>query len=437
MAILKNNQLPAHQTPKSSKKKKKQRLKHRISAIATAEAAQSDLTKLQTKSDDALFVMDTTGDVGKRKAKVLTRSEKEEKRLAKLETSSTTLRKIRKMIKEKGVEGVVAMANKSNKKKERAADAGCFDLWDEGDGASTKKRKTKLIVNRNVPMSMAGTAPVVVTADTSSHLFAPAASNKMLKARKIAKLTARSKLAVETALPGQSYRPDGEQHQDVIGAALAIEVRRNDAVEEKNKPLAKGMSPDVLEIIVGSSDDESDSDSDDSGTDDGNNNNPATTPRKKREKLTRAQRNKQRRIRAERAAALAAKNEKRFLQSVFDTKKINKQLTSSAAASQEKREQIQKLKDEARAIPLGVNVFDAISERHPEYVPSLPVPLTEELECSNGGALRRVKPKGSLLTDRLASMAVRGMARMRTEQTKGAKKKMRIKPGKDCHVSIR
>jgi len=74
-----------------------------------------------------------------------------------------------------------------------------------------------------------------------------------------------------------------------------------------------------------------------------------------------------------------------------------------------RREELNSLKFEKRSQPIGSNVLSNLSKLDPINVPSLPVALTEELKNSGGG-LRSVKPKGSLLTDRMESMVSRKMA---------------------------
>lgn len=65
---------------------------------------------------------------------------------------------------------------------------------------------------------------------------------KQLKARKHAQLIAPRTVALEVAHPGQSCRPDIEQHQDAIGTALSIEIRRNEVEEDKAAPISTGVS---------------------------------------------------------------------------------------------------------------------------------------------------------------------------------------------------
>jgi len=69
--------------------------------------------------------------------------------------------------------------------------------------------------------------------------------------------------------------PYSEHHQDLIGEALAVELKREDAIKETRRSL-KEMSEETLAVLVGSDDDEDDdeegSDDDGEGDDDVNTN---------------------------------------------------------------------------------------------------------------------------------------------------------------------
>jgi nucleolar protein 53 len=82
------------------------------------------------------------------------------------------------------------------------------------------------------------------------------------------------------------------------------------------------------------------------------------------------------------------------------------------------------------AKPLGMNVIGKLSELDPINAPSLQVALTDELK---DGSLRTVRPKGSLLTDRMESMISRKMANRKAAHKKKVvhgKKRKNMKGGK-------
>ena len=172
---------------------------------------------------------------------------------------------------------------------------------------------------------------------------------------------------------------------------------------------------------------------DDSGDDDsGDEGGKKVSLHKKKEKLTRAQRNKQQRVRAERNALEKRRAEKRMLASLSEHKKTAKQIAREEAEKAERREELRQLKAERQIEPLGKGVMTKLSTIDPIRAPALPVALTEELAEQGGGTLRTVRPKGSLLTDRMESLVDRKMAARKTLTKKNVVqgKKRKMKGGK-------
>jgi len=208
-----------------------------------------------------------------------------------------------------------------------------------------------------------------------------------------------------------------EHHQDAIGNALSIEIRRNEAVEYKKKPISDGMSLFTKEFIVGSSDD-SESEEEEESSDEEEDTNKTTTAKiiKRKEKLTRAQRNKQKRVKAEQTSLKARKTHKQFLHQANEAHIHNKSIKKLEKEHIKRQSEISKLKKEKKSIPLGKDVWTTLSTVDPIRAPALPVALSTELQGGNGtskssggGGLRTVIPKGSLVTDRLESMVARNM----------------------------
>ena len=114
-----------------------------------------------------------------------------------------------------------------------------FDLWGDNDNSTNNQKDGKKAGTKLVPVivgsaASAGTAPIVFKevskASLRKDIQQPAAiSNKELKRKERLKEKARKTVQVELAQPGQSYKPDEGQHQDVIGEALGIELRRKEA----------------------------------------------------------------------------------------------------------------------------------------------------------------------------------------------------------------
>lgn len=292
----------------------------------------------------------------------------------------------------------------------------------------------------------AGTAPVMIQAVPSVRL------RKDIQQPSACKVSITSTCSLPTALqrkkqpmvvkvdiaqPGQSYRPDKEQHQDLIGEALAMELRRHDRIEYNKTPLSQGYDSNSRLALYSSKEsdpDESDGD-DDSSDSDLNHNNLDQVAKRKRDKLTRTQRNKQKRLRQEKRKIQDRKREKQFLASVEETKKFSKEIKQLENTQLSKREQLKKLKEIEQRKPVGVHVFQEACLRDPIRAPSLPVALTEELERGNqGGALRSLKTKGSLVTDRLESFVSRNILSPKVMERKmvvQGRKKRRSMPVKD------
>ena len=252
--------------------------------------------------------------------------------------------------------------------------------------------------------------------------------SKSSKSKAPAAFKGRSLIAVDLPHGGQSYKPDKEQHQDVIGEALAIELRRNEAVEDKRTPAWNGMSEQTLAILA-TGDDDSSSDEEDSEID-GNSTSAVFHVKKKQDKLTRAQRNKQKRVKAEKARLADRKRMKQFLHQVNESKKISKEVLREQREKMERRDQIKKLQDEKLSQPLGSNILEKLVKENPIKAPALPVALSIELDRGGGSTLRTVKTKGNLIHDRLHSMADRKMVNKQRPKRKVTQGKKRMKPGK-------
>lgn len=450
-----------------SKKGVNQRARKRADEAAAllqeAQAERAAATSVASRADAELFVVDTEGDpsalahVPKRQR---LGGEKKQRR-DKNALSEKDRRQVERILRARGGEGAVAMAQEGRERLDRRRGAKRvagrartdFDLWggDEegGDGDNNNnnnnksKKKKKLAVAVSGVAARGGTAPVQVVVKTNLHKAtklsrevgaampetATRLSNKQLKAREARRQTARPAVAVEVAHAGQSYRPDPAAHQDVIGEALAIEIRRNDAIEYRETPISQGLSEETRALLVDSDDEEESSSSED---EDGSDEGGKVRLHKKRDKLTRAQRNKQRRVRAERNALEKRRAEKRMRASLSEHKKTAKEIAREEAEKAERREELRRLRAERRTEPLGRGVATKLSAIDPIRAPALPVALTEELAEQGGGTLRTVRPKGSLLTDRMESLVDRKMAARKTLTKKNVVqgKKRKMKGGK-------
>lgn len=458
--------------PRQQKRGKEIAEKHLLS-ITTAG------TVVETKQDAELFVIDNVGDAPLSK-KLLQEAQaqlKLQKKLAKKELPKQLALKVKKIIKahENNLPQIEAMAKEAKdkrdisvlKRQQRKIKRTNFNLWEDETSKvgllnidpthnpnlshTTKSKSIKLVpTTRGVSSSAAGTAPINLVPQTQSQRSNPTSvwnltSNKLVKRRQYDKFQKSKKpsVAVEVALPGQSYKPDQEQHQDVIGEALTIEIKRKEAEDEKKIPIGgpDGMSEETLAVLIHSSDDNdgSSDDDDDDDADDSDREEVKFLPQKKPGKLTTAKRNKQKRARQQEIDSKARKKQKQLLHSIEEAKRVAKELKQKDLERMEKKEVVEKLKrDTEMARPLGTQLYTKLAEVDPINVPSLPVALTEEIRRGTNGdnasglySLRTIKPKGNLLKERLESLADRKFANKKTLKKRKIVQGKKRKAGKN------
>jgi Nop53 (60S ribosomal biogenesis). len=415
----------------AKKKGVSKRAQKRANASAVELLEQSiekqEASRFEEKDDSELFVVETipnnTSSLStskKRKSEHNTSALINVKQGKKNRISEKDERQIKTIMKKHSKEELVSMAAASKQRLTEAKKSkrnpgtakASFDLWDNS-AVENEKQVTMPVISG--AMSMAGTAPIQFQQVPKTSLkknmqLQSNLSKKQLKARNNFEKNAPVSIKVDPAQPGQSYRPDKEQHQDAIGEALSIEIRRNEALEYKRTPIGNGqLSEETMALIVGSSDDES-SDEEESDLED-----VVIAHQKRTEKLTRTQRNKQKRVKAERVALEERRRKKKLMNQLEQAKKVAKEIKEEEAVKIARRQEINALRVERDSQPVGVNVFEKISELDPINAPSLPVALTDELK---NGSLRAIKPKGSLLTDRLESMISRKMANRKSKEKK-------------------
>mmetsp|Transcript_31232 Transcript_31232/g.61832 ORF Transcript_31232/g.61832 Transcript_31232/m.61832 type:complete len:418 (-) Transcript_31232:23-1276(-) len=228
----------------------------------------------------------------------------------------------------------------------------------------------------------------------------------------------RPTVAVELAHPGQSYNPDAEFHQEALGEALAIEVRRTEAEVYRSLPVGGGgMSEETKAVLVG---DDDDSSSDEEA--------PAAGTAKPRldKKITKAQRNRQRRARAEEIKALKRKADKRLLADATDSVVITKRLKREESETASMRKAKAGLITARDGVALGTRIFERLADVDIHKAPTFPVALSAEIAGRNPDgsgpsephSLRSLRTKGSLIKERLESMADRKLTSKRTVVTR-------------------
>lgn len=364
--------------------------------LVDSEAHHVETGHVTSKTNESLFVLDTTA------ALVPKEDEPRKKKLLLNNKPRIVDEKVQALLEKHDAATLQKMAT-TNKKKRKATPA--FDLWDQEEQQETTSKQIK---------RMAGVAPPHLQRKTTTAR-APATHTK-------------KQVAVDVAQSGQSYHPDLQQHQNVIGEALALELRRQEAEEYKNSPISTGMSEETKALLMG--DDDSDESSDDEEED-------APVLHKQKEKLTRAQRNRQKRIRAQEKELQERKRAKKRMNAITQAKKVSKELAKQEVQNKQRKEQLASLKKEQARTP-GKSVLQHVSEKNPLHAPTLPVALSDEMS----GSLRTMKPKGSLLTDRMESFRDRNMAtakhvgdRKRIVQGNKRRSKLKVKAkGHDIHV---
>jgi hypothetical protein len=275
-----------------------------------------------------------------------------------------------------------------------------YDLWGETDAADKP-------VTRFLGSAPAGTAP----------------AHTIRKPRQVLKKAPKNKeaLALEVARSGQSYRPDPVLHQQALQSALGVETRRQVATDYNETPLSQGMTAETKALIVGDTD--SEDEEDDNEAADGDETNLAL--HKTMNKYTRAQRNKQKRLRVEKAIHDKSHKRRKMENQVAEIPRYKKLFRKESAALVDRKTQVEQAK-QAQARVKGSKVFEAASEANPMKAPTFPIGLTAEVQTAT---LRTIRPKGSLVTDRMISLRdrdlaapVRGHAKIRKHKRRRAVK---------------
>jgi nucleolar protein 53 len=287
------------------------------------------------------------------------------------------------------------------RRKKQIENCPTYDLWDltpplmpAKETVTPDPQDRKL---SGIGASLAGTAPPHVSVLNRTALPPPH----------------KQAIAIRVAHGGQSYHPDPEQHQDVIGEALALEIRRKEVQTYLSKPISSGLSETTKALLLGSDDEHEESDAEDKLESDS----VKVVITKRKTKLTQAERNRQKRHRIWTKEQDERKKAKQLIHSVNESKRIARELAKKEREHQDLREIRKRQREESVPIP-GKDVWQALSRRDPLGVPALPVALTHEIQQSS---LRTIRPKGSLLEDRLFSYRDRNMA---TPRSVGDKKRI-------------
>ena len=394
------------------------RIKLADQEIADAAADHVETRDVAAKTDDELFVLDTTAVLPSKK-----QLEKKEKKVVdpRRNPSVKEQAQIERLVHKHSVDELKQMVATGNATSRRASRKGAvqptFDLWGDNPPAlkedSDRMRSRKLEISSVVGSGMAGIKPAAHVENVTRPAMPPSSKRKAI--------------AIEIAQGGQSYNPDKVMHQKVLLEAVKVEQKRQHAEMEAKAPISTGMSAETRKYLLGSDSEDSDVD-DEKSLDEGNQNGDRLVE-KLQKKLTRAERNKQKRVRAEQHEIQIRKRQKKQQNAVGEAKIIAKHLSREEIDQAKRREEAQQLK-EAKERTKGTDVYHRVSLQNPIHAPTFPVSLSSELNLT-GGSLRTIKPKGSLLTDRMVSLADRDMIAKKQVKKKmrveGKRRKMRIK----------
>ncbi len=194
--------------------------------------------------------------------------------------------------------------------------------------------------------------------------------------------------------PGQSYNPSEEDHENLLSKAVELEVKRNEVIKAAEQCVENGMSEETKALLI--EDDETSEDSCTFSEDE----KVFIAPIKPTHKLTRAERNKQKRKRAlqravkEKAQRLAQKMQE---DSILEIAEEVEMVAVKATTRQEERQRQREQNLKKRGTVIFPTKADAFSK-----VPSIPVTLREDIS----GSLRKLQQQGNnLLVDRVCMMA--------------------------------
>lgn len=228
--------------------------------------------------------------------------------------------------------------------------------------------------------------------------------------------------------PGQSYNPSFSDHQEALAEALALEIKN----KEKRERVIEGFEKSSAHGNYGGAhDSSSDEESYDSVSDDDENKSVSDNISKKNKansgnRLTTAQRNKEKAKKLARYLKVLAKKEKELLKDIAKAPEIAKELDREASRMKVNRELEEIRKEQRSATASYVELL--------EFESGL-TPLSDELR----GSLRTVIPKGSALTSQVNMLRSDGKVlknrrkRRPNEKPHGAKRQVWV-PKQKFHL---
>eukprot|EP00163_Fabomonas_tropica_P021193 TRINITY_DN3719_c0_g3_i1.p1 TRINITY_DN3719_c0_g3~~TRINITY_DN3719_c0_g3_i1.p1 ORF type:complete len:439 (+),score=149.63 TRINITY_DN3719_c0_g3_i1:247-1563(+) len=250
--------------------------------------------------------------------------------------------------------------------------------------------------------------------DRAPKLAPRTRAEKRLVRPNVPRITSKRR-AVEVDHAGNSYNPSQQAHRERLQAAWAIESKQQKQIEIANAKLAAPqhlLEGDDTEdpLYAGEGGDDDDESSNDSGKE--VRRNPPTV----NNKLTRAQRNKLARRKAQEEARRLKLQEKEFRKTLDKLKDIEKEVVTEEKQSELRQKERAEKKEKAMYEPQRIG-----KRLYKETIGDLL--LTDELP----GSLRELPKTGDALVDRYKSMQKRNMVETRVRVKKKRRYQLKMK----------
>jgi hypothetical protein len=320
---------------------------------------------IQSKDDSDLFMVDRTGSKAGRK-KVTTEIIPKKENTFISPTEKVLINKL-------------VLEQKSNKKRKAYGD----------DVVMEKTKKIEVHLQDLWDVGTLDTAKPKENTQTTSNL---SVANKKRRIEP-------TKKSLKVALPGQSYHPTVEDHQNVIAEAVAIEIKRQDALAENalTRPSNILNNAEVTQLFLSGENflpdenDEEDEEDDENALENFTEDGKVIKKRvNKNNRLTTAQKNKKRAMKLAQQELEKLKKQEHILDTIEQIDNYQAELQTEEEKSKVKkeiREQLIAAKKQMEETSLST-----------QDVPT--VPLSDELN----GSLRTIVPKGIAVIDRTHSM---------------------------------
>jgi len=220
-------------------------------------------------------------------------------------------------------------------------------------------------------------------------------------------------VAVKVSNPGTSYNPEATAYKEALKETVTAHVE----YEEKKRTMKVIRAKEEADAlpVPKLEDDESSDEEEEEVEEEQKEGEEGTTPKRRKkdllpgERITRAQRNKEKRKRITSAHLSERQKEKARLAEIEQAQELAKELEERAKQTEERA----KRRKEKRAQELNEEPEPRFSSGHrAAFVPGVEVVLPSDLS----GVMRNLKPHGNLALERFQSLHTRNMAEVRNPQ---------------------